>query len=142
MRLTAGSFRELHWHEADEWAYMLYGNCRISVLNPDGTVFIGDLEKGDLWYFPRGHGHAIQTLGNEPCHAVLAFDDGLYGEHGTFGISDWMSRFDSAELAQVYGVDAAWLADRHALGSGTTAAVKAISDGTAALARFAAGIPT
>src|SRR5580692_5082808 len=26
MRLTAGSFRELHWHTADEWAIMLYGN--------------------------------------------------------------------------------------------------------------------
>jgi len=24
MRLTAGSFRELHWHTADEWAMMLY----------------------------------------------------------------------------------------------------------------------
>jgi len=27
MRLTAGSFRELHWHTADEWAIMLYGNA-------------------------------------------------------------------------------------------------------------------
>jgi oxalate decarboxylase len=25
MRLTAGSYRELHWHTADEWAYVLYG---------------------------------------------------------------------------------------------------------------------
>src|SRR6267143_5883234 len=24
MRLTAGSYRELHWHTADEWAYVLY----------------------------------------------------------------------------------------------------------------------
>ena len=30
MRLTAGSFRELHWHTADEWAIMLYGNARMS----------------------------------------------------------------------------------------------------------------
>ncbi len=29
MRLTAGSFRELHWHTADEWAIMLYGNARL-----------------------------------------------------------------------------------------------------------------
>src|SRR5215471_16508364 len=27
MRLTAGSYRELHWHSANEWAYMLYGNA-------------------------------------------------------------------------------------------------------------------
>jgi Cupin len=54
MRLTAGSFRELHWHVADEWAYMLYGNARVSVLSPDGTIFIDDVAKGDLWYFPAG----------------------------------------------------------------------------------------
>src|SRR5216684_8810459 len=34
MRLTAGSFRELHWHTADEWSIMLYGNARVTVLNP------------------------------------------------------------------------------------------------------------
>src|SRR3984893_13292917 len=60
MRLTAGSFRELHWHTADEWSYMLYGNARVSLLNPDGTVFIGDVAKGDVWYFPAGLPHSIQ----------------------------------------------------------------------------------
>jgi len=45
MRLTAGSFRELHWHTADEWSIMLYGNARVTCLNPDGTVFIGDVAK-------------------------------------------------------------------------------------------------
>ena len=30
MRLTAGGIRELHWHTAAEWAYMLYGNARIT----------------------------------------------------------------------------------------------------------------
>ena len=34
MRLTAGSFRELHWHTADEWAIMLDGNARVTVMNP------------------------------------------------------------------------------------------------------------
>jgi oxalate decarboxylase len=53
MRLTAGSFRELHWHTADEWAIMLTGNARVSVLNPDGTIFLDDVSKGDLLVFPR-----------------------------------------------------------------------------------------
>src|SRR5580765_2316029 len=43
MRLTAGSYRELHWHTANEWAYMLYGNARVTIFNPDGTIFIGDV---------------------------------------------------------------------------------------------------
>jgi hypothetical protein len=51
---TAGSFRELHWHTADEWAFMEYGNARVTVLNPDGTMFIDDVGEGDLWFFPAG----------------------------------------------------------------------------------------
>src|SRR5215813_12713546 len=47
MRLTAGSYRELHWHTANEWAYMLYGNARVTLFNPeDGTIFIGDVAEG------------------------------------------------------------------------------------------------
>src|SRR2546423_15501984 len=30
MRLTAGGVRELHWHTATEWAFMLYGTARIT----------------------------------------------------------------------------------------------------------------
>ncbi|HEY4048698.1 MAG TPA: cupin domain-containing protein, partial [Acidobacteriaceae bacterium] len=62
MRLTAGSFRELHWHTADEWAFMEYGTARVSVLNPDGTMFIDDVKEGDLWFFPAGFPHSIQGL--------------------------------------------------------------------------------
>src|SRR5262245_19422369 len=47
MRLTAGSYRELHWHTANEWAYMLYGSARVTVFNPDGTIFIDDVGEGD-----------------------------------------------------------------------------------------------
>ena len=108
--INPGGAREMHWHNSAEWAFVLGGHCQITVVDPAGEVEVANLAPGDLWYFPRSHGHAIQTLGEEPCHAVLAFDDGLYGEHGTFGVSDWMSRFDAAELAQAYGVDQAWLA--------------------------------
>ena len=59
MRLTAGSYRELHWHTANEWAYMIYGKARVTVLNPDGTIFIDDVEKGDLWFFPAGFPHSM-----------------------------------------------------------------------------------
>jgi oxalate decarboxylase len=36
MRLTAGGIREMHWHQFAEWAYMPYGNCRITVLDEAG----------------------------------------------------------------------------------------------------------
>src|ERR1700682_5579934 len=92
MRLTAGSFRELHWHTADEWAFMLYGNARVTVLNPDGTMFIGDVSKGDLWFFPAGFPHSIQGLGpDDGCEFLLVFDEGMFSEDNTFLISEWVA---------------------------------------------------
>jgi len=105
--INAGGAREMHWHNSAEWAYIIDGHCQVTVVDAEGTVEIANLGPGDLWYFPRGHSHAIQTLGTAPCHAILTFDDGLYAEHGTFGISDWMSRFDRQVLSQALDVPAA-----------------------------------
>jgi oxalate decarboxylase len=100
MRLTAGSYRELHWHTANEWAYMLYGNARVTVLNPDGTIFIGDVSKGDLWFFPAGFPHSIQGLGPDGCEFLLVFDEGTFSEYQTFLISDWMAHTPQQILEQ------------------------------------------
>jgi oxalate decarboxylase len=51
MRLNAGSVRELHWHKAAEWSYMLYGTARITAIDPEGRNFVDDVGVGDLWYF-------------------------------------------------------------------------------------------
>ncbi|WP_252263881.1 cupin domain-containing protein [Paracidobacterium acidisoli] len=91
MRLTAGSYRELHWHTADEWAFMLYGSARITVLSPDGTIFIDDVSKGDLWFFPAGFPHSIQGLGPDGCEFLLVFDEGAFAEDNTFLLSEWVA---------------------------------------------------
>jgi oxalate decarboxylase len=102
--LNAGGVREMHWHNSAEWAYILAGHCQVTVVDPEGETEVANYSAGDLWYFPKGHAHAIQALGSEPCHAILAFDDGLYGEHGTFGLSDWMSRLEPGLLSQALGL--------------------------------------
>jgi oxalate decarboxylase len=104
--MNAGGAREMHWHNSAEWAYIVDGHCQVTVVDPEGVAEVVNLGPGDLWYFPKGHSHAIQTLGPVSCHAILAFDDGLYSEHGTFGISDWMSRYDTQVLSQAFGVSA------------------------------------
>ena len=104
--LNAGGLREMHWHSSAEWAYVVAGQCQAAVLDPQGELEVVNYGPGDLWYFPEGHGHAIQALGTEPCHAILAFNDGLYGEHGTFGLTDVMSRLDRPLLAQHLGSSA------------------------------------
>jgi oxalate decarboxylase len=102
--MNAGGAREMHWHNSAEWAYVVDGHCQVTVVDPEGQLEVVNLGSGELWYFPKGHSHAIQTLGPTPCHAILAFDDGLYSERGTFGISDWMSRYDASTLSQTLGV--------------------------------------
>ena len=109
--INPGGSREMHWHDAAEWAYVIDGKVQATVVGPDGTMEVFNAGPGDLWYFPRGFPHAIQTIGAEPCHALLAFNDGLYSEHGTFGLTDLISRLDPAALARDLGVPASTFAD-------------------------------
>ncbi|MDG9678985.1 cupin domain-containing protein [Micromonospora sp. DH14] len=34
--LEPGAYREIHWHQQSEWAYMLSGSCRISAVDHEG----------------------------------------------------------------------------------------------------------
>lgn len=93
MRLAPGSMRELHWHaNAAEWAYVVSGRCRTTVLHPSGEAATDSFGPGDVWYFPRGWGHSIQGLGPGECHFILIFDNGDFSEDHTFSVTDWLSR--------------------------------------------------
>jgi oxalate decarboxylase len=105
MRLAPGVARELHWHAtAAEWAFVLEGRCRTTVVDPQGNSETNDFEPGDVWYFPRGHGHSIQCLGNKPCQFILIFDNGYFSEFGTFSITDWIGHSPKALLAKNLGL--------------------------------------
>jgi oxalate decarboxylase len=109
MRLTAGSYRELHWHAANEWAYMLYGNARVTVFEPNGKIFIGDVSEGDLWFFPTGHPHSIQGLGPDGCEFLLVFDQGTFSEYTTFLLSGWLAHTPTQVLSQNFNIPEAEL---------------------------------
>jgi oxalate decarboxylase len=100
MRLTAGSYREMHWHTADEWAYVLTGNARVTVMNPDGTMFIGDVSAGDLWLFPAGFPHSIQGLGPDGTEFLLVFNQGMFSEDGTMLLSETVAHIPPEVLAK------------------------------------------
>src|SRR3984885_15111988 len=105
MRLTAGSYREMHWHTADEWAYVLYGSARVTVMNPDGTMFIGDVSEGDLWIFPAGFPHSIQGLGPDGTEFLLVFNQGGFSEDGTMLLSEFVAHIPPEVLAKNTGLD-------------------------------------
>jgi oxalate decarboxylase len=104
MRLKAGGIRELHWHKAAEWAYMLYGSARITAIDPQGHNFVDDVGVGDLWYFPPGIPHSIQGLNPDGCEFLLVFDDGDFDEDNTFLLSDWIKHTPNEVLAKNFGI--------------------------------------
>src|SRR4051812_14637586 len=107
MFLDPGASRELHWHAiAAEWAYVIDGRCQTVVLDPSGASEINNYGPGDLWFFPKGHGPSIQTIGDKPCHFILSFDNGAFSEHGTFSITDWIDVTPKDMLALDFGVPA------------------------------------
>ena len=106
MRLNAGSARELHWHKAAEWAYMLYGSARITAIDAQGRNFVDDVGVGDLWYFPSGIPHSIQGLNPDGGEFLLVFDEGDFDEDNTFLISDWFKHTPNDVLAKNFGVPA------------------------------------
>lgn len=108
MRLEPGVTRELHWHAtAAEWAFVLEGRVRTTVVDPAGGSEINDFDPGDVWYFPRGHPHSLSCLGEEPCHFILIFDNGYFSEFGTFSITDWLGHVPKTVLAKNFGQPAA-----------------------------------
>jgi len=92
----------MHWHTADEWAYVLYGKARVTVMQPDGHMFIDDVEEGDPWIFPAGFPHSIQGLGPDGTEFLLVFNQGSFSEDGTMLLSEWIAHTPSEVLGQLY----------------------------------------
>ncbi len=116
MRLAPGAMREMHWHaNAAEWAYVVSGHCRTTILHPEGSGMptkseIDTFGPGDVWYFPRGWGHSIQGIGPDECHFILIFDNGDFSEDHTFSVTDWVSRTPAPVVAQSLGLSEAEVA--------------------------------
>src|SRR5438128_1594278 len=65
VRLAVGAFREPHWHpNSDEWAYILAGKVRLTVVAPHGHTAVEDLDYGDVWFVPVGFGHSVMNIGD------------------------------------------------------------------------------
>ncbi|KAF9481735.1 Bicupin, oxalate decarboxylase/oxidase [Pholiota conissans] len=106
MRLEAGSIRELHWHTAAEWGYVLKGDMRISTITPEGQVWVGDVSEGDIWYFPAGNPHSLQAKDTYPegSEFLLIFDKGTFSEDSTFQLTDWLAHVPKSVVAKNFGL--------------------------------------
>jgi oxalate decarboxylase len=110
MRLKPGGIRELHWHKESEWACVIAGSCRISIIDEEGRLFLDDVGVGDLWYFPSGLPHSIQALA-DGVEFLLAFDSGDFSENETFLITGWFNHTPAEVLAKNFGEPASAFAN-------------------------------
>lgn len=99
MKLSPYAYRELHWHQANEWAYIFNGSARVGAVNDDGQTTYDDLNAGDVWFFPAGLPHTIQALG-EGTEFLLVFDSGTFSEENTFLASELFLRTPKSVLAK------------------------------------------
>ena len=106
MRLTSGGIRELHWHEFAEWAFVTYGTCRITVLDPVGQPYVADVNEGELWIFPPGYPHSLQGIGQDGTEFIIAFNDGKASEFNTLLVTDFLAHTPPDILAQNFQVPA------------------------------------
>lgn len=105
MRLQPGAMRELHWHaNAAEWGYVIEGSLRTTIIHPDGITYNDNFGPGDVWYFPKGYGHAIQANGTGECHFILIFDNGNFSEDHTFSVTDFIASTPKEIVAQSLGL--------------------------------------
>ncbi|TVY40836.1 Oxalate decarboxylase [Lachnellula subtilissima] len=108
MRLEEGAYRELHWHKAAEWSYVLNGSVRVQAVNEKGETFIDDLNAGDVWFFPPGVPHSLQAL-EGGVEFLLVFDDGEFSEDNTFLATEVFTRNPKEILSKNFDVPlSAW----------------------------------
>ncbi|KAG4433414.1 hypothetical protein IFR05_011100 [Cadophora sp. M221] len=102
MRLEAGGYRELHWHTAAEWSYVLNGSVRIQAVDEEGRTFVDDLSAGDVWFFPAGVPHSLQAL-DGGVEFLLVFDDGSFSEDSTFLATELFAHNPKSVLSKNFG---------------------------------------
>ncbi|KAH8654121.1 oxalate decarboxylase [Tricladium varicosporioides] len=100
-----GAIRQMHWHDVNEWGIVTNGSVLVSVVSSSGQNQLFKADQGDIWYFPKGQGHAIQGLSEQGAEYLLVFDNGDFNALGTtFNIDDWLVHTPPSVLAKNFGL--------------------------------------
>jgi oxalate decarboxylase len=102
VRLAAGAYREPHWHpNSDEWAYVLEGEVRLTVVGPHGRVTTEDFGYGDAWFVPVGFGHMVLNTGAGEAQVLLVHN---HGDFSTVELTEWVAGGPKDVFASALGV--------------------------------------
>jgi len=74
LRLKPGGLREPHWHpNAWEIDYVVSGNVRMGIVDPEDKVATFDLGPGDVAFVPQGWAHYIRNIGDTEAVMPITF---------------------------------------------------------------------
>jgi oxalate decarboxylase len=89
VEVEPGGLRELHWHpNADEWAYYLSGQGRMTVFGAQGNAFTFDYRAGDVGYVPRSMPHYVENTGTTTLRFLEAFRSDHYEQ---VSLAQWLA---------------------------------------------------
>jgi oxalate decarboxylase len=75
LRVTPEGMREPHWHPVTaELGYVVAGQARMTIMDPDGSLDTYELRAGDVYYVPPAYPHHIEDIGPDDFHILVFFD--------------------------------------------------------------------
>ena len=103
VEVKPGGLREMHWHpNADEWAYFLKGNARVTVFNTGPAAMTADFHAGDIGYVKKALGHYVENTGNTDLVFMEVFRAERFEE---VSLSDWLTHSPEEMVAETLNLD-------------------------------------
>lgn len=100
--LKVGGVVEPHWHtNAGELVYIVKGKTRITILAPDGTVEVLEVNGGEGAFAPASHFHNIENIGQDEVEVIAFFS---HAEPDYIGIGEVTGAYSNDELGSIFNV--------------------------------------
>lgn len=91
---------EPHWHtNAGELIYVIKGHVRVSVLSPDGSHDVQEIQAGEGGFAPESYFHSIENLENEDAKIVAFFN---HADPNYIGIGQAVGLFSNEVLTSIF----------------------------------------
>jgi oxalate decarboxylase len=102
VRLEPKGLREPHWHpNCWELNFVVKGQVRLGVVNPDDTFDEVVLNPGDVGFIPQGYLHYLENAGDTECELAICFNN---SKPQDIGISTSFAGVPTRTFAATFGV--------------------------------------
>lgn len=93
-----GGLREMHWHpNADEWFFVLRGQCRVTIFAGAGNARTFNYQAGDVGIFPRNNAHYVENIGKGDLEFLEMFRAATFED---FSVEQWLAQTPGLEVAE------------------------------------------